>query len=105
MPIVVTCLDHSGVLTLFNLGAGGFSVHSPAALPVGSTLRFRFSSPDGKWTTMLSAESVYSRPDKESPLPAAPFLTGFRFQNTESERVTASINALIDRATAVTSVS
>jgi hypothetical protein len=102
---VVTCLDHSGVLTLFNLGAGGFSVHSPATLPVGSTLRFRFSTPDGNWTTMLSAKSVYSRPDKDSPLPAAPFLTGFKFLNPESEQVTASINALIDRATAVVSLS
>jgi hypothetical protein len=101
----VTCLDHSGVLTLFNLGAGGFSVHSPAALPVGAIMRFRFSTPDGNWTTMLSGESVYSRPDKESPLPGAPYLTGFRFLNTESERVTANVNALIDRATAVISIS
>ena len=104
-PIVVTCLDHSGVLTLFNLGAGGFSVHSPTALPVGSAMRFRFSTPDGNWTTQLGAESVYSRPDKETPLPGAPFLTGFRFLNPESEGVTANINALIDRATAVVSFS
>ena len=101
----MTCLENSSELFLFNLGAGGFSVHSAAALPVGESMRFQFSSPGGGWSTLLSAESVYSRPDAEAPSASARFLTGFKFLNAESERVAANINALIDRATAVISFS
>jgi hypothetical protein len=102
-PIVVQSLDTPVVLTLDNLSPGGFSVLSMTVLPTDAVLRFRFSAPDGSWTTLLSAQSVYSRPDQDLPPSAAGFVTGFRFLNTYTPRTAASVTALIERATAVPS--
>ena len=104
-PIVVQSLDTPVVMTLDNLSPGGFSVQSTTVLPVGAVLRFRFSAPDGSWTTLLTAQSVYCRPDPDLPPAASGFVTGFRFLNTDTPRTAASVNALIDRATAVISFS
>jgi hypothetical protein len=105
VPIVVQSMDTQVVLTLANLGPGGFSAQSMNVLPSGAVMRFRFSAPDGSWTTLLTAQSVYSRQDPELAPPDSGFLTGFRFLNTDTPRTAASVNALIDRATAVISFS
>lgn len=104
-PIVVQSLDTQVVMTLGNLGPGGFSVQSTTVLPTGAVMRFRFTAPDGSWTTLLTAQSVYCRPDPDLPPSASGFVTGFRFLNTDTPRTAASVNALIDRATAVISLS
>ena len=104
-PIVVQCLDTRTALTLVTLGAGGFSVQSGPSLPIGAVMRFRFSTPDGSWATLLSAQSVYSMPDPDAPPAVSSFITGFKFLNVDAPRITANINALIDRATAVISFS
>jgi hypothetical protein len=93
------------VMTLATLSPGGFSVQSPTAVDVGAVIRFRFSTPDGKWTTLLTAQSVYSRPDADAPPTITSFVSGFKFLNAETTRIAASINALLDRATAVISIS
>lgn len=104
-PIVVHSLDTRVVMTLDNLSPGGFSVQTTTELPTGAVMRIKFSAPDGSWTTLLIAQSVYCRPDPDVP-PADPgFLTGFRFLNTDTPRTAASVNALIDRAAAVISLS
>ena len=97
-------LETKSVMTLANLGSGGFSVQSSAGFEPGTVMRFRFSTPDGVWSTLLTAQSVYKRPDPEAPQGKG-FLTGFKFLNVEMSRVAVSINALIDRATAVISFS
>jgi hypothetical protein len=102
---VVRSPDTQVVLALGDLGPGGFSVQSMTVLPSGAVLRFRFSAPDGSWTTLLTAQSVYSRPDEDLPPSDSGFVTGFRFLNTDTPRTAASVNALIDRATAVISFS
>jgi len=102
-PVVVHSLDTRVVMTLGNLGPGGFSVQSTTELPAGAVMRIKFSAPDGSWTTLLIAQSVYCRPDPDLPPADAGFVTGFRFLNTDTPRTAASVNALIDRATAVTS--
>ena len=93
------------VMTLDNLGSGGFSVLAPAAVGVGAVMRFKFSTPDGAWSTHLTAQAVHSRPDGVAPSSESRFVVGFKFLNTESARIAACINALIDRATAVISFS
>lgn len=98
------CEDTRLPLTLNDLGAGGFSLRSPAVLPVGVVMRFEFRTADARWATTLSAKSVYSRPDPESP-DGSLFLNGFMFLHPETPTVMARINALIDRATAVISFS
>ena len=104
-PIVVHSLDTRVVMTLGDLGPGGFSVQSTTELPAGAVMRIKFSAPDGSWTTLLVAQSVYCRPDPDVP-PADPgFVTGFRFLNTDTPRTAASVSALIERATAVISFS
>ena len=92
-------------MTLATLSPGGFSVQSSTALAVGAVSRFRFSTPDGKWTTQLTAQSVYSRSDSDAPPTVTSFISGFKFLNTETPGVRASINTLLDRATAVISFS
>lgn len=104
-PIVVQSADARLPMTLFDLGAGGFSVESGTPLRVGQVMSFRFSTPDGGWAAVLSAESVYSKPNPPEPSKAPRFLTGFQFVHTTAPGVTASINALIDRATSVISFS
>ena len=103
--IVVLCLDTQTEMTLDNLGSGGFSAHASADTAVGTVMRFRFSTPDGGWATLLTAQTVHSRQDSDVRGPDGAFLLGFKFLNAESPRVAASINALIDRATAVISFS
>ena len=100
-PIVVQSLDARTVLTLANLGAGGFSVQSVTGLPVGAAMRFRFSTPDGSWATLLSAQSVYSQADPDAPPTVSAFISGFKFLNADAPRIAASIHALIGRAMAV----
>ena len=104
-PIAVNSMDTRAVLTLDNLSPGGFSVRSTTELPLGAVMRVKFGAPDGSWTTLLVAQSVYCRPDPEPPSGSQGFLTGFRFLNTDTPRTAASINALIDRATTVISFS
>ena len=104
-PIVVHSLDTRVVMTLGDLGPGGFSVQSTTELPTGAVMRIKFSAPDGSWTTLLVAQSVYCRPDPDVPPADAGFVTGFRFLNTDTPRTAASVNALIERATAVISFS
>jgi hypothetical protein len=104
-PIVVQCLDSRVAVALADLGAGGFSLRTPSEFAVGSTLRFRFSTPDGSWATLLSAQAVYVRPDPDAQPRDSKFLAGFKFNNLELPRVAASVNALIDRATTVISFS
>ena len=104
-PIVVQCLDSRLAVTLADLSSGGFSLRSQSEFAVGSTQRFRFSTPDGAWATLLSAQAVYVRPNAEADAGDSKFVTGFKFINPEMPRITASINALIDRATAVISFS
>ena len=98
-------MDTRVALTLDNLSPGGFSVRSAAELPAGAVMRVKFGAPDGSWTTLLVAQTVYCRPDAELPPGAQGFLTGFRFMNTDTPRTAASVSALIDRATAVISLS
>lgn len=98
-------MDTRVVLTLDNLSPGGFSVRSAAELPTGVVLRVKFGAPDGSWTTLLAAQSVYCRPVPDLPAGEQAYLTGFRFMNTDTPRTAASVNALIDRATAVISFS
>ena len=105
VPIVVHSLDTRVVMTLDNLSPGGFSVQSATELPAGAVMRIKFSAPDGSWTTLLIAQSVYCRPDPDLPSEERGFLTGFRFLNTDTPRTAASVNALIDRATTVISFS
>lgn len=104
-PIVVQSLDTQEVMKLASLGPGGFSVQSQTELAVGAVMRFRFSTPDGSWATLLTAQSVYDRPDADLPTEGPGYVTGFKFLNTDTPRVAANINALIDRATAVISFS
>ena len=104
-PIVVQCLDSRVDVSLADLSGGGFSLRSQSEFAVGSTLRFRFSTPDGGWATLLSAQSVYIRPDPDAAPRESRFVTGFKFINPEMPRIAASVNALIDRATAVISFS
>jgi hypothetical protein len=104
-PIVVESLDVGVVMTLATLSPGGFSVQSSTAMAVGAVIRFRFSTPDGKWTTLLTAQSVYSRPDADAPPTITSFVSGFKFLNAETTRIAAGINALLERATAVISFS
>ena len=104
-PVAVHSLDTQIDMTLTNLGPGGFGVQSKTVLPVGAVLRFRFGAPDGSWATLLTALSVYCRPDPDLPPSEPGFVTGFKFLNTESPRIAASVNALVDRATAVSSFS
>jgi hypothetical protein len=92
-------------MTLANLGPGGFSVTAGAGQDVGKVMRFRFSTPDGAWATLLSAQTVYSRPDSDAPSAIASFVNGFKFLNLEAPRIAENINALIDRAMAVISFS
>ena len=103
--IVVHSMDTRVALTLDNLSPGGFSVRSGTELPTGAVMRVKFGAPDGSWTTLLAAQTVYCRPDPDLPPGQQGFLTGFRFLNTDTPRTAASVNALIDRATAVISFS
>lgn len=103
--IVVQCLDTQVDMTLADLGSGGFSVRTGTVLPVGAVMRFTFSTPDGKWTALFTAQSVHSRPDPDAAPDGSVFSTGFKFLNVENPRVAANIHALIDRATAVISFS
>jgi hypothetical protein len=102
---VVACLDAQMVMTLYNLGFGGFSVLASAGVDAGTVVRFSFRSPDGVWSTQLTAESVHSRSDGGAPGSGSRFVVGFKFMDADSPPVAASINALIDRATAVISFS
>jgi len=102
---VVLCLDTQMVMTLDNLGSGGFSAQTSTDASLGSVMRFRFSTPDGVWSTLLTAQALHSRPNGDGSAAGSRFLVGFKFLNAESPRVAASINALIDRATAVISFS
>lgn len=104
-PIVVQSLDTKIVMTLATLGPGGFSVQSVTALAVGTVFRFRFGAPDGKWAALLTAQSVYSRSDSDAPTTVSSFVSGFKFLDADTLRIAASINALLDRATAVISFS
>jgi hypothetical protein len=103
-PVIVHSLDTRVVMTLDDLGPGGFSVQSTNELPTGAVMRVKFSAPDGSWTTLLIAQSVYCRPNPDLP-ESQGFVTGFRFLNTDTPRTAASVSALIDRATAVVSFS
>ena len=104
-PIAVQSLDARVPLTLVDLSGGGFSARCETELAIGVVMRFTFSSHDGSWTTLLSAQSVYIRPGTGDEETEHGFLIGFKFMNPEIPRVAASINALIDRATAVASFS
>jgi len=104
-PIAVHSLDTRAVLALDNLSPGGFSVRSATELPTGALMRVKFGAPDGSWTTLLMAQTVYCRPDPDPPDGQQGFITGFRFMNTDTPRTAASVSALIDRATAVISFS
>jgi hypothetical protein len=101
--IVVLCLDTEVETSLYDLGSGGFSIRSVKDLALGTVQRFKFSTPDGVWSTILTAQAVHSRADPDAT--AAAFILGFKFLNSDSTRVAASINALIDRATSVISFS
>jgi len=101
----VQSLDTKAVMTLADLGEGGFSVRASQPLPLEAHMRFRFSTPDGSWTALLTGQSVYTRVDGEAPAGAPSYITGFKFLHLDNPRVADLIHALIDRATAVISFS
>jgi len=103
-PIVVQSVDTKVAMTLLDLGGGGFSLQTPVRFEIGLVMRFRFSTPDGTWSTLLSAETVYCRPDGDA-VPGAGYVVGFKYQNPEIPRIAENLNALIDRATAEISFS
>jgi hypothetical protein len=73
-PIVVHSLDTRVVMALDNLSPGGFSVQSTTELPTGAVMRIKFSAPDGSWTTLLIAQSVYL-PARSRPAACGPGLS------------------------------
>lgn len=92
-------------MTLVDLGGGGFSVRSQTEFTIGVVMRFRFSKPDGTWTTVLSAQTVYILPEMPGPEGDHLFVTGLKFMNPENPRVADGIQELIQRAMAVISFS
>ena len=92
-------------MALLDLGGGGFSLKCPTSFAPGVVMRFRFSTADGSWSAMLSAETVYARPDLEAPPGARIYVIGFKYLNPDVPRIAASLNALIDHATAEISFS
>jgi len=99
--INVSSLDAQAAMNLADLSTGGFSVRTPEPLPVAQVMRFRFAEPTGSWDVLLTAQSVYSRPDAQGPSDAPSYQTGFRFLNEDSPAVQARIHQLVDRATAM----
>jgi len=93
-------LSAGQALHLVDIGTGGFSVRSPAAIAVNATAAYRFSAPDKKWSAIFGARAVYCRllaPDGQTPH----YLTGLVFVNTEAPDMQRQLMLMIDLATSL----